>query len=133
MTEPAEASEGAPTEARTWATVCHLAAFLAFIGIPFGNILGPLVVWLIKRNDHPFVDDQGREAVNFQITVFLYAIVLVVVLIAAAAIEATALFFVLIALGIVVGIFFIAAPIVAAIRSNRGVRYRYPATLRLLR
>lgn len=58
---------------RTWATICHLAALVM---IPYvGIIVGPLVVWLIKRTEYPFVDDQGKQALNFQITVFLIAVI----------------------------------------------------------
>jgi uncharacterized Tic20 family protein len=49
-----------------WAMFCHIAAFAFFI-FPFGNILGPLVIWLIKKETYPFVDEQGKESLNFQI------------------------------------------------------------------
>jgi hypothetical protein len=55
----------ADKKARNWATFCHLAALAGFIGIPFGNILGPLITWLVKRNEYPLVDQQGKEALNF--------------------------------------------------------------------
>ena len=54
--------------ARTWATLGHLSALIMLVGVPLGNILGPLVVWLAKRQEYEFVDDQGKEALNFQIT-----------------------------------------------------------------
>src|SRR3989344_2206586 len=60
---------------RTWGVVCHLSALVGVFGIPFGNILGPLVVWLVKRKDHAFIDEQGKEALNFQITMGIYALV----------------------------------------------------------
>src|SRR5690349_455038 len=65
-----------PHDARTWATVAHLAGFLMYSGIPFASILGPLVVWLLKRDQSPYVDDQGKEAVNFQISMALYALLI---------------------------------------------------------
>ena len=52
------------TEPQTIATICHLASFAGFL-MPFGNILGPLVVWLIKRHDSPYIDYHGKEALNF--------------------------------------------------------------------
>ena len=65
-------------EARTWGMWCHLASLvgivLSFIGIPpvlLINILGPLVVWLWRKNEHPFIDDQGKESINFQISLTL--------------------------------------------------------------
>ena len=58
-------------EARRWAMLCHYAAFLGFV-VPFiGNVIGPLVVWQFKREDDPFIDSQGKEALNFQLTVTL--------------------------------------------------------------
>ena len=54
-------------EQKTWGMIAHLSALVGLI-IPFGNILGPLVVWLVKKDTMPFVDDQGKEALNFNIT-----------------------------------------------------------------
>ena len=53
----------------------RLAGFAGLTGIPFGNILGPLVVWLIKKDQSWFVNEQGKEAMNFQISLTIYAIV----------------------------------------------------------
>ena len=53
-----------------WAMVCHLAALVGLLGNGIGFLLGPLVVWLFKNEDDPFIDEQGKEAVNFQITMF---------------------------------------------------------------
>ena len=55
-------------EVRQWAMFCHLSALLG-IWIPFGTIIGPLILWQIKREMDPFIDAQGKEALNFQITV----------------------------------------------------------------
>jgi uncharacterized Tic20 family protein len=57
------------SQARMWNMLCHLSALAGFIGIPFGNILGPLIVWQIKKNEFPSVDVHGKAALNFQITV----------------------------------------------------------------
>ncbi|WP_410965628.1 DUF4870 domain-containing protein, partial [Salmonella sp. SAL4454] len=57
-------------EARQWAMFCHFAAFIGLV-FPFGSLLGPLIVWQLKRESDPFVDAQGKEALNFQITVAL--------------------------------------------------------------
>lgn len=61
-------------DARLWASLCHISSLVVFFGIPLGNILGPLVFWLIKRNEYSFVDDQGKEALNFQLSVSIYLI-----------------------------------------------------------
>jgi uncharacterized Tic20 family protein len=102
--------------------VAHLAAFAFFI-CPFGNLLGPLIVWLIKRDQSPFVADQGREALNFNISVLL------------AGLLCALLAFVLIGvlLGVMLFMFWLVMAIVAGIKANEGVRYRYPFTLRLVK
>jgi len=102
--------------------LCHLSALSGFI-IPFGSLIGPLVVWQIKKNQYPIVDDQGKEALNFQITITLAAIVsaiLIVVLVG-------------IALIIAVGIASLVFTIIAAIKANNGETYRYPFCLRLIK
>jgi uncharacterized Tic20 family protein len=105
-----------------WAMLCHLSALSGFI-IPFGSLIGPLVVWQIKKNQYPIVDDQGKEALNFQITITLAAIVsaiLIVVLVG-------------IALLIAVAIASLVFTIIAAIKANNGETYRYPFCLRLIK
>ena len=119
MNLPVQASK----EEQNWAMICHLAALAGFI-IPFGNLLGPLIVWLIKRPEMPLVDVHGKESLNFQITVTLAVIIswlLVVVLIG----------FLMLA---VVGIGALVLTIMAAIKvSNGQLDYRYPFALRLLK
>jgi uncharacterized protein len=66
-----------PKAARVGGMLCHLAAFSTVV-IPLGHLLGPLLVWFIKKNEHPFIDEHGREALNFQLTVT--AVLLVVIL-----------------------------------------------------
>jgi uncharacterized Tic20 family protein len=106
---------------RTWAMLCHLSALAGFI-IPLGGILGPLVVWLVKKDEFPVVDDQGKESLNFQITMVIAAAVAGVLI--------------LVAIGTVllaaVGIYDIVMVIVASMRANKGERYRYPLCLRLI-
>src|SRR5918993_120793 len=60
--------------ARTWGMLAHLSALVAsVIGLPFA---GPLIVWLMKKQEHPFIDDQGKESLNFQITVMIALLVI---------------------------------------------------------
>lgn len=116
-------SSGPPKAERDWAVICHLAAFTGLILPYVGIVIGPLVVWLLKKDGMPFVDDQGREAVNFQITIFiagLVCMVLVWVLIGFALLAALALFDVIVT-------------VIAAIRASEGVAYRYPVNLRLIK
>lgn len=109
------------TQERNWAMGCHLIALVGFI-IPFGNIIGPLVFWLIKKDESELVNDQGRESLNFQISITIYAIVsalLILILIG-------------IPLLIAVGIFALVMVIVAGLKASNGERYRYPLTLRFV-
>lgn len=116
------AANGINAEEKQWGMFAHLAA-LAGIVIPLGNLLGPLIVWLVKKDTMPFVADQGREALNFNITVFIAAFVsgiLTLVLIG----------FLLL---IFVGIAWLVLTILAALAANKGEAYRYPFTLRLIK
>jgi len=108
---------------RMWALICHLAGFAGLTGIPFGNILAPLIVWMIKKDQSSFVNDQGKEAINFQISLTIYAII------------AAILIFILIGIPLLfaLGIAWLVLMIIAAIKANEGITYRYPATLRFIK
>lgn len=113
---------GSPSaEERQWALFAHLSALSGFI-IPFGNILGPLVIWLIKKDTLAFVNDQGKEALNFQITVMIAVLV-------SAGLTVILIGFLLLP---IVGIGALVLTIMAAVKANGGERYRYPFTLRLV-
>ena len=123
MNEEAENNDNSvDKDARTWALICHLSALAGYV-IPFGNILGPLVVWMVKKDTHAFVDEQGKEAVNFQITVTLAVVVSVI------------LIFVLIGFFLlaIVAVYSLVMMIIAAMKVNEGENYRYPYTLRLIK
>jgi hypothetical protein len=101
--------------------LCHLSALAGFL-IPLGNVLRPLVVWLIKRNEIPSVDAHGKESLNFQISVLIYlavAAVLMIVLIG---------FFLMIAIGIAA----LVLVILASVKASNGEQYRYPFTIRFI-
>ena len=107
----------------TWATVCHLSALGMLLGVPFGHILGPLVVWLIKRHEMPMVDACGKEALNFQITMSIAAAVSVALI---------PLLVGLLLLPAVI-IFDIVFVIIAAIKASEGTPYRYPVCIRFIK
>ena len=113
----------ASKDEQNWAMFCHLSALAGFL-IPFGNIVGPVIIWLIKRAEMPLVDHHGKEAINFQITVsiaMLVCFVLMFVLIG----------FVLI---FIVGLGALILTIIAAVNvANGKLDYRYPFALRLLK
>jgi uncharacterized Tic20 family protein len=124
MTEPTPSS---PTEvskdARTWGMLCHLTALSGFVGVGFGFVLGPLVCWLVKKNDYEFVDDQGKEALNFQITMFIALVVSGVLCI-------VFIGFVLAPAVVITDVIF---TIIGAVKANDGVRYRYPFAWRVIK
>lgn len=111
------------SQARIWGMLCHLTAFLGLIGIPFGNILGPLFVWLYKRKSFEFVNMQGRESLNFQITMTI--LVLVAALLIYLKIGMM-LIFVLASINVVL-------VLIAAIQAYRGQSYHYPFQIQFLK
>lgn len=121
-TAPIDNTDMKPSsEERTWALACHLSTFLGYL-IPFGNIIAPLIIWILKKDEMPFVNDQGKEAVNFQITVTIAALVCVV------------LVFLLVGIPLIILLVLLEAivTIIAAVRAYDGEQYRYPMTLRLI-
>ena len=107
---------------RQWAMFCHLSASLG-IWIPFGNLIGPLILWQMKRESDPFIDAQGKEALNFQITVAIVTAICILLML------------------VIVGFFLyglvtIAAlvlAIIGGVKANEGFPYRYPFTWRLIK
>jgi uncharacterized Tic20 family protein len=108
---------------RTWAMFCHLASLSACVGIPFGNIIGPLVVWLIKRDEIPIVDEHGRESLNFQISLTIYSIVSFFLCFAFIG-------FLILPAILIAGLVFV---IIATLKANKGEPYRYPLTMRFIK
>jgi len=124
---PGTPSEKPPKDVCTMAMLTHLLAFCGVVGIPFGNVLGPLVLWLVKKADHPFIDDQGKESLNFQITVMIAVVPLVILSLL------PFVFCLTLPLLMALGIAAIVFVIIAAIKANEGEAYRYPFTLRLIK
>lgn len=113
---------GAPSaEERQWAMFTHLSALFGVV-IPLGSVIGPLVMWLIKKDTMPFVNDQGKEALNFNITMVIAAIVCWI------------LVFILIGFLLfpILVIFWLVFVVIATIKANEGTTYRYPFALRLV-
>jgi len=102
--------------------VCHLSTFAGYV-VPFGNIIAPLVLWVMKKDEYPLVDDQGKEAINFQISITIYVIMSIV------------LIFLIIGIPLLIGllIYEIIVTIIAAIKANDGEKYRYPFTIRFIK
>lgn len=120
MNEPVD---GVPTQDdRTWGMLAHLTAFSGFL-IPLGSVIAPLIVWLVKRDQSQFVADQGREALNFNISVLLAGVVCGVLV----------WVFIGILLGVALFIYWLTMTIIAGIKAGEGLRYRHPFTLRLVK
>ena len=121
----AEANEELSKDARKWAMFCHLAGLAGLIPIApvFGSVIAPLIIWQIKKDNFPFVDEHGKEALNFQISILIYAIVsglLIFACVGAFLLPA-------------VMIFDIVFLIIAAIKANNGFHYRYPLCIRFIK
>lgn len=107
---------------RNWAMLSHLLALVGYFLIPFGNVAAPLIIYLMKKDESPFVADQSKESLNFQISVCIYALisgVLVLILIG----------FLLLAVVVVAAAIL---TIIASVKAANGETYRYPLTIRLI-
>ncbi|MGB8341180.1 MAG: DUF4870 domain-containing protein [Chthoniobacterales bacterium] len=121
-TYPAPPPLPALTNVRTWAALCHASALLGvFLHFP-GHLIGPLIVWLVKRGDAPEIDAHGKEALNFQISMLIYNIVAVVFCLILIGFVFLAILWVLNAVLV----------IIAAIEASDGKFYRYPMTIRFI-
>jgi len=120
--EEVKAGAEVDKDARLWGMLCHLAGLAGF-AFPFGNVILPLIFWQLKKNEYSFVDAQGKEAVNFQISMTIYGLVTI------------PLFFLcigpfLLAAVAIVDLVFL---VIAAIKANNGEPYRYPLTIRFIK
>lgn len=151
-------------EVRHWAMLCHLSSILwipialglGLVGIPlplpFLNIIVPLIIWLSKKNQHPFIDAHGKESLNFQISFTIYSVIAFIIflfLLAATcgiwaytsnSTTSSLLFQIALVVGVVFGILSLIVGIVqlclvifAAIKAKKGEFYHYPFTIRFLR
>jgi uncharacterized Tic20 family protein len=133
--EGAPASEPAPEapppepapqaqNVKQWCMFVHLSALAGYVGIPFGWILGPLIIWLIKKDEIAEVNQHGKEALNFQISLSIYAIVALPLICLGG-------------LGIIVlvalGIFDLVCIIIAAVKAADGQFFKYPITIRFIK
>ena len=118
-----QAKSKSQNNTNTWVMLCHLTALAFLVGIPFGNIIGPLVIWLVKKDEMKPVDEAGKESLNFQISMTIYAAVAAILSL------------------IVIGVFLLIAIVVvdvvlvimAAVKTNNGEKYIYPLTIRLIK
>ena len=131
---PTAHPSGISADERQWAMLAHLSALLGYLltsgwGGSAGGFLGPLIVWQMKKDTMPFVDQQGKEALNFSISICIAFAVLFA--------------FTIMTLGIgiiltlpaflLVGLYALVFTIIASVKANEGVAYRYPIAIRLIR
>jgi uncharacterized Tic20 family protein len=103
---------------RNWAMFCHLAAFAGFF-VPFGGVIGPLVIWLSKRDESTWINENGKASLNFQLSMLLY-MVLVVPL---------CLIIIGIPLLIILGTLKIIFIVIASVKASKGEEFRYPLAI----
>nr|WP_309384543.1 DUF4870 domain-containing protein [Cerasicoccus frondis] len=110
-------------DARTWNMLCHLSALAGLTSIPVANILGPLIVWMIKKNEIPSVDQHGKDSLNFQITMTILIAI------------SFALCFVFIGFILlpIVAIMDLVCVIIASIKANNGEPYKYPISFEFIK
>jgi len=108
---------------RSWNALCHLLALSGFVGLPFGHVLGPLIWWIIKKEESPSVDEHGKESLNFQISMTIYTI------------GAGLSVFVVIGLALLPAILVLnlVLTIIAGVKASNGEFYRYPLTIRFIK
>lgn len=120
-TDTNTASIPAP-EIRKWAVITHLSTLTVFLGIPFANLIAPLIIWILKKDTHPYIKEQGQDCLNFQISVTIYGIVAGILCL------------------FVIGFFLLAALVIfdlvytikAAVAANKGESFKYPYTFHLV-
>jgi uncharacterized protein len=120
---PPAPSTGTSSDIRTWCVLCHASALLGLFFHFLGHLLGPLIVWLVKRGDSPEVDAHGKESLNFQISMLIYDAV------------AAILCIVLIGIPLLIALWVLntVLVIIASIQASEGKFYRYPITIRLIK
>ena len=111
------------SDIRTWCVLCHASALLGLFFHFLGHILGPLVVWLMKRGDSPEIDAHGKESLNFQISMLIYDAI------------AAILCFILIGIPILIALWVLntVLVIIASVKAGEGQLYRYPFTIRFIK
>lgn len=130
-------------DGRMWATLCHLSGFLGSI-FPFGNIIGPLVLWMMKKNEYPLVNVEGKESLNCQLSYTLYTIIWGLVgllsftgfVFSSGSHPSKGFYPVLITyaiLGFAMLVTYIISIIVAAIKTSNGKTFRYPLIIRFIK
>ena len=115
-----------PADSRSLAAIAHLSAFATFAGVP--SFIGPLVIWLFLRERDRFVAEAAREALNFNLSLLIYAVTAVVAMIVTLGLG----LIVLIPVALVAFPAWLVLTVLAAVKAADGEVYRYPLTMRLV-
>ena len=114
---------------QTWAMLCHLGELTGYCFNGLGSVVVPLVLWILKKDKMPEVNQHGKEALNFNISILIYVLVLFAfnfLTLGIGTILAGPLLLVLV-------VFHIVCVLCAAIKANSGEDYQYPLCLRLVK
>ena len=127
-------NSGISAEEKQWAMFAHLSALAGGIltsgwAGSIGCFIGPLIIWMVKKDTMPFVDDQAKEALNFNISVALVFLALFLLSVLTLGIG----LIIAIPAWIIIGIAWLVFTIIAGIKAHEGVAYRYPLTMRLIK
>jgi uncharacterized Tic20 family protein len=119
---PSSVTPLSPSDERMWGLLAHLSSLAGFI-IPFGNIIGPVVVWQIQKDKSAFVDYHGKESLNFQISMLIaYCVALLLCII-----------FIGVPILIALGVLNIVFAVMAGVKANNGEYYKYPYSIRFIK
>jgi uncharacterized Tic20 family protein len=103
---------------RNWAMLCHLSSFAGYF-FPFGGILGPLICWLSRKDESQWVDFNGKQALNFQLSILLYMVLSI------------PLCFIIVGIPILVflGFLEVICVVIASVKASKGEEFRYPISI----
>lgn len=106
-----------------WAVACHLAAFFGFALVPIGTILLPFCIWTLKRRFHPFIDQAGKESLNFQISMLAWCLL------------SLSLIYMAIGVALIIGLvaFNVVCIMIASVKASKGLSFHYPLSIRIIR
>lgn len=107
---------------KNWGVLAHASAFLMFLIPGAGGIIGCLIIWLLKRDESAYVDDQAKEALNFNITVFVYEIIAGIMVFIAIGVP----------LLIAISVFWFTFTVIGMVKASKGLKYRYPLTIHFI-
>lgn len=134
LTTPPPPPSGSPSaEEKQWGMFGHLSALTGVVTGGLGNFLGPLIVWQVKKDTLPFAADQAKEALNFNITLLIVGVVFGVIGAIFTAITLGLGAILVVPLALALGVAWLVFTIMAAMKANDGVVYRYPLTIRLIK